>query len=319
LYKPIRAILHNKIFKEVPNMRIVRFSDPELGVRLGLLLGDDVYDITEITGSKILGIQDLWSVSGGDIVSFIEKEIMPKKDNCKSFAFNELDIAPKAGSRYLLKAVDAQEVWAAGVTYARSRDAREYETKQKSVYDRVYDAVRPEIFFKATPRLQVGPYEPVGLRSDATWNVPEPELGLVIGEKGKIIGYIIGNDMSSRDIEGENPLYLPQAKVYNNCCALGPIIALAHEGFDATSLTIHCRIIRDGVAVFDDSAKTSQLKRTFSELVGYLTRDNSVPVGTVLLTGTCVVPEADFTLKEGDVIEISIDNLGTLRNVVKQF
>lgn len=300
-------------------MKIVRFSDPELGVRLGLLDGEKVYDITEVTGSKISSFQGLYEAAGGDIVSYIESEIITKKDKCRSYAFSELDAAPNTGARYLLKAIEAQEVWAAGVTYARSRDAREYETTQKSVYDRVYDAVRPEIFFKATPRLQVGPFEPVGLRSDATWNVPEPELGLILGENGKIIGYIIGNDMSSRDIEGENPLYLPQAKVYNNCCGLGPVIVVAREGFDPSSLTIHCRIMRDGVAVFDDSAKTSQLKRTFSELVGFLTKDNSVPVGTVLLTGTCVVPDADFTLTEGDWVEISIDNLGTLRNVVKQF
>ena len=148
--------------------------------------------------------------------------------------------------------------------------------------------------------------------------MPEPELGLVIGNEGQIIGYVIGNDMSSRDIEGENPLYMPQAKVYKNCCAIGPVMKLNDNMFDPSNLTIHCRILREGKVVYDDKTSTSKLHRTFEELVEFLTRDNPIPFGTVLLTGTCLVPPDEFTLREGDQVEISIDGLGTLRNGVKQ-
>lgn len=221
----------------------------------------------------------------------------------------------------LLAPVDAPEVWAAGVTYERSRDARNYEATggkmdASTFYDKVYDAERPELFLKSTPARTVGPGGEVRLRSDSSWQVPEPELGLVLDGRGRIVGYTIGNDMSCRDIEGDNPLYLPQAKVWRQSCALGPAIRLAEAVPDPYDLGIACRIYRGGKQVFEGTASTKQLKRRLDELVAYLARDNVVLDGTVLLTGTCIVPPNDFTLAGGDRIEIEIDGIGKLINPV---
>ncbi|MBO1005074.1 fumarylacetoacetate hydrolase family protein [Pseudogracilibacillus auburnensis] len=217
--------------------------------------------------------------------------------------------------------VNAYEVWASGVTYLRSKDARNYESQggepTVSFYDKVYVAERPELFLKSTDRRTIGPNDPLYLRSDSNWQIPEPELGLVIDGNGTIIGYTIGNDMSSRDIEGENPLYLPQAKMWKHSCSVGPAILLAETVDDPYNFEIICRIFRDGEKVFEDSANTSQLKRKYEELVEFLTRDNIVFPGTVLLTGTCVVPPNDFTLNDGDLVEIEIPGIGLLSNPVK--
>ena len=213
---------------------------------------------------------------------------------------------------------DGQEVWAAGVTYFRSRDARMEESAEAgggNFYDRVYSAARPELFFKATPHRVVGSGQPVRIRRDSKWNVPEPELALVIAPSGKIIGYTIGNDMSSRDIEGENPLYLPQAKVYDGCCALGPGILLA-EAPPAPTTAISLTILRDGQACFVGQTSLASLKRDPRELVEYLFRECTFPHGCILLTGTGVIPPMDFTLQVGDVVKISIDGIGTLTNPV---
>ncbi|RCW77210.1 fumarylacetoacetate hydrolase family protein [Saliterribacillus persicus] len=213
----------------------------------------------------------------------------------------------------------ADEVWAAGVTYQKSKEARNREAKveKDSFYDKVYDAKRPEIFLKSTARRVVGPEEPVGIRSDSDWQIPEPELALVIRADGEIVGYTVGNDMSSRDIEGENPLYLPQAKMWKNSCAIGPAITLAETVKDPYNLEIESRIYRDGNLVSTGHANTSMLKRSYEELVSYLIKDNDIVDGTVLLTGTCIVPDDSFTLQEEDVIEIEIEGIGTLRNHVK--
>ena len=211
-----------------------------------------------------------------------------------------------------------QEVWAAGVTYYRSRDARMEESKSAGggdFYDRVYSAERPELFFKATARRVVGPNDRVSIRDDASWSVPEPELTLVITRSGKIVGYTIGNDMSSRDIEGENPLYLPQAKVYDRSCAVGPCILVPPAPLPP-STEIRLEILRDGKAHFSGSTKLSELKRDPLQLVDYLYRNNSFPGGCLLLTGTGVVPPDSFTLQRGDEIRISIPPIGTLINTV---
>ncbi|WP_404455224.1 fumarylacetoacetate hydrolase family protein [Virgibacillus necropolis] len=215
--------------------------------------------------------------------------------------------------------INAYEVWAAGVTYSKSRDARNHEAKAivDSYYDKVYEAERPELFLKSTERRTIGPNTPVYIRSDSNWQIPEPELGLVLNRDGKIVGYTIGNDMSSRDIEGENPLYLPQAKIWRHSCAIGPTIRLAETVTDPYNLLITCRIFREGVKVFEDSANTSLLKRKYDELVSYLIRDNQLFDGTILLTGTCIVPGDDFTLQEDDLIEIEIPGIGVLTNPVK--
>lgn len=225
--------------------------------------------------------------------------------------------APQAGD--LLAPIGSQEVWAAGVTYFRSRSARMEESKNSgggNFYDRVYSAVRPELFFKATARRVVKPGGNVRIRSDATWSVPEPELTLLLNPHGEIIGYTIGNDMSSRDIEGENPLYLPQAKMYDGSCALGPCVLLSRDPLPKTT-AIRIMIGRNGVTEFSASTALSELKREPQELAGYLFRDNSFPDGAYLMTGTGIVPSDEFTLAHGDLISISIDGIGTLENRVE--
>ncbi len=218
----------------------------------------------------------------------------------------------------ILAPVVSQEVWAAGVTYYSSRRARMAESKDAGggdFYDRVYSAERPELFFKATGRRVVGPHQPVRIRSDAKWSVPEPELTLFANPQGAIVGYTIGNDMSARDIEGENPLYLPQAKLYDGSCAIGPCILLAPTLSRETG--IHLEISRDGRAAFAGSTSLAELKRELPDLVKFLFRDNSHPRGAFLMTGTAIVPGDEFTLASGDRIRIQIDGIGVLENTVE--
>ena len=219
-----------------------------------------------------------------------------------------------------LAPIGNQEVWAAGVTYFRSRAARMEESKSAGggdFYDRIYSADRPELFFKSTPSRVAGPGQDVRIRRDSKWNVPEPELALVVNSLGGIIGYTIGNDMSSRDIEGENPLYLPQAKVYAQSCGLGPGILIRAQPLPGET-EIHLEIIRSGATVFGGQTKLSAMKRTPQELVEYLFRDNIFPYGCFLLTGTGIVPPDDFTLAVEDEIRITIEPIGTLVNYVMQ-
>jgi 2-dehydro-3-deoxy-D-arabinonate dehydratase len=216
----------------------------------------------------------------------------------------------------LLAPLDPPEVWCAGVTYQRSRDARMEESAVKDVYDLVYEAQRPELFLKdAAARRTVGPGDPIGIRGDSLWNVPEPEIGLVLGERGRILGYTIGNDVSSREIEGANPLYLAQAKVYAGSCAIGPAVYVPTrepEGFQ-----IAMRISTDhGEIVYEDRTTTAQMVRSFQELTSWLVRDNPIPPGTVLLTGTGLVPPDSFSLTPGHWVEIHVPEIGTLVNPV---
>jgi 2-dehydro-3-deoxy-D-arabinonate dehydratase len=225
---------------------------------------------------------------------------------------------PLTDSQALRPPIGNQEVWAAGVTYFRSRAARMEESKSAGggdFYDRVYAAERPELFFKATASRVVGHHGKVAIRKDASWSVPEPELTLLVSSSGKILGYTIGNDMSSRDIEGENPLYLPQAKVYNRSCALGPGILVTSAPL-SSSTGIRLEILRAGQEAFSGSTTLASLKRDPASLVEYLYRDNVFPVGCFLLTGTGIVPPDSFTLNPGDEIRISIDEIGTLTNFV---
>jgi 2-dehydro-3-deoxy-D-arabinonate dehydratase len=217
----------------------------------------------------------------------------------------------------LLPPIEQQEVWAAGVTYLRSKQARMEESDfSASAYDKVYEAPRPELFFKAMPDKVVSHRDPIGIRRDAKWNVPEPELVLVVNSRGEIVGYTIGNDMSSRDIEGENLLYLPQAKIYDRSCSVGPCIAVGIGESEARSWIIELHIERDGVAVFKGSVGVEQIKRSFDELVRYLCRSQTFPHGVFLLTGTGIVPPDDFSLLAGDLLRIAISGIGMLENPV---
>jgi len=207
------------------------------------------------------------------------------------------------------------EIWAAGVTYKSSELERKRESDTPDVYAKVYSSDRPEIFFKATKERSVGPFEEIGIRQDSNWNVPEAELALVLF-KNEIIGYTIGNDMSSRSIEGENPLYLPQAKTYNKCCAIGPSFVTSSSITNPNGLTIQCSIFRNGELIFKDDSSTSLMSRGFVSLKKWLTKSNTVPNMTTFLTGTPIIPPPEFSLLEGDLVQISITDIGTLENSV---
>jgi len=226
-------------------------------------------------------------------------------------------VSPTKG---LLAPLGSQEVWACGVTYQRSKEARMEESKSSGgdqFYDLVYDAERPELFFKAAPGRSVGPGDQVNIRKDSHWDVPEPELTLFVNAHGQIEAYTIGNDMSSRSIEGENPLYLPQAKVYQNSAALGPCLFIPDQPISPKT-TIHMCIYREGAKMYEDQVAISRMKRGLEELVTYLFLESTFPSGVFLMTGTCLVPPQSFTLQVGDQIEISIDGIGTLTNPVGQ-
>lgn len=287
-------------------LKIIRFKK-DSGVEQLAVVNDDnqIYELSTDSFQDLIRQADKASKSCSQI---IEEEIISKKPMNKDLT--ELE---------LLTPIVSEEVWAAGVTYLKSKEARNREAKveSNSFYDKVYDAERPEIFLKSTARRLIGPNEPVGIRTDSNWQIPEPELALVVKAEGEILGYTIGNDMSSRDIEGENPLYLPQAKMWKHSCSIGPSILLADTMIDPYNLNIECRITREGEIISKGSANTSMLKRTFKELVSYLIKDNDIVDGTTLLTGTCIIPDDSFTLEEGDVIEIEIESIGILRNPVK--
>ena len=262
----------------------------------------------EESGQHFLVLDHTWDalLSRDDLPEFLG-EFIEKANPLTRFHEGEL-LAP----------IEGQEVWAAGVTYYRSRGARMEESKDAgggNFYDRVYSAERPELFFKSTASRTVGTGAKVRIRKDATWSVPEPELTLVVSAGGRIVGYTIGNDMSSRDIEGENPLYLPQAKVYNGSCALGPGI-LVTGGPPANSTEIVLEIFRNDRIEFEGSVKLTELKRDPKTLVEFLFRDNSFPAGVFLMTGTGIVPPSTFTLGSGDRVRITIEAIGVLENVV---
>jgi len=272
--------------------------------RLGWADLGGVYDLSAWEGAGLHSLHDVLS-----------RPLAEVRQLLRDAPFDRLPVCPHTDA-VLHTPLDAQEVWACGVTYVRSRDARMEESSEQSVYDRVYGAERPEIFFKATPSRVVGPGQPLAIRPDSTWDVPEPELALVVNAGGEIVGYTIGNDVSSRSIEGENPLYLPQAKMFRDCCSLGPSIALADEIPDVANLAIAMVITRGGSDIFRGESNTNQIARPLAQLVEYLLRANDFPNGAVLLTGTGIVPPSDFTLEAGDVVSITIDGIGTLGNPI---
>jgi 2-dehydro-3-deoxy-D-arabinonate dehydratase len=292
-------------------MHLCRFHRPGRGARLGLVRNGAIYDVSARWPTMTAFLQ--WSVGRADLDVLLGQAADAAE---QVGAVTEADRAPDAQATYLLKPTDDQEVWAAGVTYERSKVAREEESAGSGIYDRVYTAERPEIFFKATPSRTVGPHEPVAVRSDSRWNVPEPELGLVVNPALELVGFTVGNDMSSRDIEGENPLYLPQAKMYARCCALGPLVALRSTLEDPRALRIALTISRAGSSIFSGETSTSRIVRSYADLIGYLGRDNLIPEGAVLLTGTGIVPPDEISIEDGDTVSIQIDGIGTLVNPV---
>jgi 2-dehydro-3-deoxy-D-arabinonate dehydratase len=283
-------------------MNLCRFRSPDEKEHVGLLLERQILDLS---AEGIDQLSSLFELEGLiSILNSLRNQNLPR---------HELEQVK------LLPPVDRQEVWAAGVTYLRSKKARMEESDfSASAYDRVYDAPRPELFFKAMPEKVVATGDPVGIRKDAKWNVPEPELVLILNSRGHLSGYSIGNDMSSRDIEGENLLYLPQAKMYDRSCAMGPFIRVGATEAEARTWTIQIRILRQEKTVFEGGTLAGQIKRSFEELAGYLFRSQSFPHGAALLTGTGIVPPNEFTLQAGDKIQIEISGIGKLENTVKE-
>ena len=273
-------------------------DDPQFG----LIVGDRVFDLGAVSGITSLA-------AALQLPAAVLLEALNKAASHEG-AGTPLDRAT------MLAPIDTQEVWAAGVTYRRSRDARMEESTQRDIYDRVYDADRPEIFLKATPNRVAGPGEHIAIRGDSGWDVPEPELTIVLNAQGELVGFTIGNDVSSRSIEGENPLYLPQAKVFARCAALGPIIVTVDELPDATNLDIRLTIRRNGAELFSEQSSTSRIHRTLDDLSSYLFRCNEFPSGVFLMTGTGIVPPSEFTLQDGDEVTIDIEGIGSLTNPV---
>ena len=281
-------------------MRIIRYRSSNGKAALGVSSGDRSFSVFF---DPFLELHDLLLLHAGELRSRLEEAVRSA----------ELSTSPSS----LLAPIDGDmEVWAAGVTYKRSEEARMEESGTPDIYAQVYAAERPELFFKATPRRVIAPNSPIAVRGDSTWDVPEPELTVVVNAHAEIAGYTIGNDVSSRSIEGENPLYLPQAKVYAGSCALGPGITPAWEIANAYDLTIRMIIERDGRVYWEGETNTGELKRSLEELVSYLFREDSFPHGVLLCTGTALVPDRPFSLEEGDVVHITIDPLGTLSNPV---
>jgi len=282
-------------------MKLCRFKNVEGEVRVGLAIDDDT--IADLTAGGVESITSLLEDVGGvQRICDLAKQDFPK--------VMLADVT-------LLTPVEGQEVWAAGVTYLRSKKARMEESDfSANAYDLVYEAERPEIFFKSLPSKVVGPGEAVGIREDSKWNVPEPELTLVINSAKELVGYTIGNDMSSRDIEGENLLYLPQAKVYDASCAVGPWLVMGVNESEVREWTVGVEINREGETVFSGETSIDNIKRTFDELVDSLCQSQTFLQGVMLLTGTGVVPDDDFTLAVDDVIRVTISGIGTLENPV---
>jgi 2-dehydro-3-deoxy-D-arabinonate dehydratase len=283
-------------------MNVTKFIDHSDSVRVGRVDGDRLIPL--VLGSRFGCLADL--LAADDPISAVRA------------LTEEPSIVIEDSIRWL-PPIDSQEVWAAGVTYKRSQTARMEESEAAaSCYDRVYQADRPELFFKATPHRVSGHRQPLRIRKDATWNVPEPEVTLVLSPKLRIVGLTIGNDMSSRDIEGENPLYLPQAKCYDQCAGLGPWITLYDSLPPISEIEISLQIHRGREVVFDQRTSADQMARSFQDLVQWLGRDNHFPNGAFLMTGTGIVPTSDFTLQPNDVVSIHIAGVGTLSNSIVQ-
>jgi len=291
-------------------MKFVQFHVPGQGKRLGKIDGDSVIDITCGDCATMLDLVN--------IAAEAEQSLDQAAACCeagKTYAYAELDTAPSPDHPHLLIPIDSPEVWGCGVTYLRSASMRDEDSEQ-DIYSRVYNSTRPEIFFKATPSRCVGPNGDVGIRNDSALTATEPELAFLLGRKDQILGYTACNDVSAWDLERENPLYLPQSKTFGCCCALGPCIASTESVTDPYSLQITCKIVRDGEILYEGEVSSSQIKFKFEQLAEILSRNNPIPAGTVVSTGTGIMVPNEFAHRPCDRVEIEIEGIGRLVNGV---
>lgn len=306
-------------------MRLVQFNTPDKGTRLGCVQEDRVLDLArgEAAYTSFMALLQ-WAAGDPEELAGLAREAVdrvPDESDCV-YGWQELD-RPAGAHPHISVPLEPPEVWGFGVTYQRSAEVRDADIAKEmdssaSIYDRVYHSDRPECFFKATSSRCVGPHQPIGIRSDSILTATEPELAYVLGEDRKIVGYTISNDVSAWDLERENPLYLPQSKIFTSCCALGPAVLLAAGGPDPYDLDISCRIIRGGEEIYNESTNSGRIGRTFEELNEYLYRDNPIPMGTVVSTGTGIMVPNDLALGDGDTVEIEIEGIGTLTNPARQ-
>lgn len=307
-------------------MRLVQFNSPQKGPRLGAVRGGKVVDLgaAEAAYTSLTALLEWGAGSAAEVARLAAEAAAKVPDEAGSiYDYEEIARPPVPNYSHLAMPIEPPEVWGFGVTYQRSAEVRDADVAREmdssaSIYDRVYHSDRPECFFKATLPRCVGPYEAIGIRSDSRLTATEPELAYILGEEREIIGYTICNDVSAWDLERENPLYLPQSKIFKGCCALGPAVLLAADGPDPYDLDIHCRIVRGGEVIFSESTNSGRIGRKYEELNEYLYRDNPVPMGTVVSTGTGIMVPNEFALREGDSVEIEIDGIGRLVNPVVQ-
>jgi 2-dehydro-3-deoxy-D-arabinonate dehydratase len=300
-------------------MKLLQFYLPQKGLRVGVLRDSKVIDITGLD-QRIDSVLKLFAVTQQKQITasqFLTDFFVGKSPD--RYDLKELNRPPDKMLPHLLIPIYAPEVWAFGVTYQRSAQARDDDaSREKGIYDRVYNSARPECFFKATPSRCVGPNAPICIRSDSVLTATEPELAYILGENEQVLGYTICNDVSAWDLERENPLYLPQSKIYSGCCALGPYIVTPDELIDPMNLKITCCINRNNEAIYYDSTSSFLINRSFEELNHYLCLHNPVPFGSAVSTGTGIMVPNEYCLKDGDIVEIEIENIGRLINPVRQ-
>lgn len=298
-------------------MRLVQFYLPDEGNRVGVLEGEWVTDITEEANS-VLALLKRAVANGCNLEAEGHDALrQARQRGATMLPWAALQNPPSPDKPHLLLPIDAPEVWGAGVTYKRSAEERDIDS-QSDIYTRVYFSQRPELFFKATLPRCAPPLGEISIRSDSKFTATEPEVAVIIGADNHPVAFTLCNDVSAWDIERENPLYLPQSKVFRGCCSFGPMLVTTEQIADPYAIDITCRIVRDGEVIFEDATSTSQMNRRFDELIAFLRRDNPVSIGTVLTTGTGIMPPPEAALKDGDIVEIESLQLGKLVNVVRQ-
>ncbi len=300
-------------------MKLLQFYLPESGLRVGLLEDKTVFDLSSLDMLIDSALNLFKLANKADCTASQLIANLLKNKHTPEYNFKALNLFPDKNTPHLLIPIYPPEVWAFGVTYMRSASARDEDAGgQQGIYERVYNAARPECFFKATASRCVGSNDYICIRSDSSLTAPEPELAYVLGDNQEILGFTICNDVSAWDIERDNPLYLPQSKIYSGCCAIGPVIVTADELTDPMNLKISCNIIRDNKSVYSDSTHSSRIGRSFNELNKYLYLHNPIPFGTLVSTGTGIMLPNEYHLRAGDIVEIEIEDIGKLINPVKQ-